>query len=165
MLKNLFKKKEDMHNDVTLVAPVSGELVSLEEISDPVFAEKMMGDGIAIEPAIGELVSPVDGKIIQLFPTKHAIGIEAENGAEILLHIGLETVNLNGEGFTAHVEEGKKVKQGDHLLSFDLDVIREKAQGTIIPIIITNTDDMSSIEPIDVKQATAGRDEILVVKK
>ncbi|RLL41797.1 PTS glucose transporter subunit IIA [Oceanobacillus piezotolerans] len=164
MLKDLFKKKEEVKN-ITLVAPVSGELVSLEKVPDPVFAEKMMGDGVAIEPENGDIVSPVDGKIVQLFPTKHAIGIQAENGAEILLHIGLDTVNLNGEGFTAHVEEGKKVKQGDSLLSVDLDVIREKATGTIIPIIITNSDAMSSIKTKDVKEVTAGNDEILIVEK
>ncbi|WP_067727871.1 PTS sugar transporter subunit IIA [Oceanobacillus damuensis] len=164
MLKSLFKKKEAI-KDITLVAPVSGKLVSLEEVPDPVFAEKMMGNGVAIEPANGEIVSPIDGKIVQLFPTLHAIGIEAENGAEILLHIGLDTVNLNGEGFTAHVEEGKKIKQGTPLLSADLDVIREKARGTIIPIIITNSDEMSSIKATDVKQVTAGKEEILVVKR
>ncbi|RDW19762.1 PTS sugar transporter subunit IIA [Oceanobacillus chungangensis] len=163
MLKNLFKKNEAI-KDITILAPVSGELIGLEKVPDPVFAEKMMGDGIAIDPSIGEIFSPVNGKIIQLFSTKHAIGIEAENGAEILIHVGLDTVNLNGEGFTAHVEEGKKVKQGDHLLSFDLDMIRERATGTIIPIIITNTDAMSSIKAENKKQVTAGKDPILLVK-
>lgn len=162
MLKKLFKKTPE---EITLVAPVSGALVDLGEVPDPVFAEKMMGDGIAIEPDYGEVVAPVDGKVIQLFPTKHAVGIEAPNGAEILIHIGLDTVNLNGEGFTAHVEEGDQVKQGDQLISFDLNVIKEKAKGTVIPIIITNGDDMGEIQQLEKQQVTVGQDDILVVKK
>lgn len=80
-----------------MVAPVSGELVRLEDVPDPVFAQKMIGDGVSIQPSNNEVVAPVDGKIIQMFPSKHAVGILADNGAEILIHIGLETVNFNGE--------------------------------------------------------------------
>ncbi|MFP3490142.1 PTS glucose transporter subunit IIA, partial [Staphylococcus sp. SIMBA_130] len=85
-------------------------------VPDPVFSEKMMGDGVAIKPTNGEVVSPVIGEIIQVFPTKHAVGIRAENGAEIFIHIGLETVSLDGEGFTSYVGEGDQVKQGDKLI-------------------------------------------------
>jgi sugar PTS system EIIA component len=145
MLKKLFGKKEEVKT-VQLFAPLSGNAVTLETVPDPVFAEKMMGDGLAIEPGDGLAVSPVDGEIIQVFPTKHAIGIRAKNGAEILLHIGLETVSLNGEGFTTHVSEGDKVKVGDKLVSFDLDTIKTKAKSTITPIIITNSDHASSFE-------------------
>ncbi|MBP2079601.1 PTS sugar transporter subunit IIA [Oceanobacillus polygoni] len=164
MFGKLFKKKEEVI-DVSLTAPVSGEVVALEEVPDPVFSEKMMGDGVAIKPANGEVVSPVNGEIIQVFPTKHAVGIRAENGAEILIHIGLETVSLDGEGFTSYVKEGDQVKQGDKLIHFDMDIVHEKAKSTVTPIIITNTDDMRNIEAKTIKQVTAGQDEILQVTK
>ncbi len=143
MLKKLFGKKEVIKT-VELYAPLTGTAVTLEKVPDPVFSEKMMGDGLAIEPSEGLAVSPVDGEIIQVFPTKHAIGIRAKNGAEILIHIGLETVSLNGEGFETFVKEGDKVKVGDKLVSFDLDIIKSKAKSTITPIIITNTDQAST---------------------
>lgn len=164
MFGKLFKKKEEV-KDISIVAPITGELVALEEVPDPVFSQKMMGDGIAIKPSNGEVVSPVDGKIMQIFPTKHAVGILAKNGAEILIHIGLETVSMNGEGFTAFISEGDCVKEGDKLISFDMDVVREKAKDTVTPIIITNTDDMSKIEVKAAAQVTAGQDDILAVSK
>jgi len=145
MLKKLFGKKEVIKT-VQLFAPITGNAVTLDKVPDPVFSEKMMGDGIAIEPTEGLAVSPVDGEIVQVFPTKHAIGIRAKNGAEILIHIGLETVSLNGEGFEAFVKEGDKVKVGDKLVSFDLDIIKTKAKSTITPIIITNTDQAALLE-------------------
>lgn len=148
-----------------MYAPVSGELVLLDEVPDPVFSQKMMGEGIAIKPSNELVVAPVDGKIIQLFHTNHAIGIQAANGAEILIHIGLETVNLQGEGFTAHVQEGDMVKQGDHLITFDLNIIEEKAESTIIPIIVTNTDAMSEVRLSKTGIVTSGENEVLFVKK
>ena len=164
MFGKLFGKKDEK-NPISLLAPVSGELVQLEDVPDPVFSEKMMGEGIAINPAEGVAVSPIDGKIMQVFPTKHAVGIQAENGAEILIHIGLETVSLDGEGFTSHISEGDKVKQGDKLISFDLNIIGTKAKSTLIPIIITNSADMRSVKPADSKKVAAGEDEILTVEK
>ncbi|RKQ30268.1 PTS sugar transporter subunit IIA [Oceanobacillus halophilus] len=164
MFGKLFKKKEEV-TEVSLVAPVTGEFVALEDVPDPVFSQKMMGDGFAIKPTNGEAVAPVDGKIMQVFPTKHAVGLLADNGAEILIHIGLETVSLDGEGFTAHVSEGDRVKQGDKLISFDRNVIGEKAKSTVTPVIITNTDDMSEITVMDKSQVTAGQDSVLTVKK
>ncbi|WP_249869094.1 PTS sugar transporter subunit IIA [Oceanobacillus saliphilus] len=164
MFGKLFKKNEEV-TDITLVAPVSGEVVALEEVPDPVFSEKMMGDGIAIKPTSGEIVSPVNGKIVQLIPTKHAIGIHAENGAEILIHIGLETVSLDGEGFTAYVGEGDQVKKGDKLIHFEMDIVREKAKSTVTPIIITNTGDMRKIDVKTIQQVIAGQDVILHVSK
>ncbi|MEW9109508.1 PTS sugar transporter subunit IIA [Cytobacillus gottheilii] len=142
MFKKLFGKKEEVKS-VDILAPLSGAAVSLETVPDPVFAEKMMGDGIAIEPTEGVVVSPVKGEVLQVFPTKHAIGLKAENGAEILIHIGLETVSMNGEGFEAHVSEGSKVEVGDQLVTFDMNLVKEKAKSTITPVIITNTDQVS----------------------
>ena len=110
MLKSLFGKKEDQKN-IMLYTPISGKTVSLEDVPDPVFSEKIMGECMVTKPNSDVVLSPVEGEIMQLFPTKHAVGIKAAKGAEILIHIGLETVNLEGEGFTAHVQQGDHVKQ------------------------------------------------------
>ncbi|WP_174732971.1 PTS sugar transporter subunit IIA [Mesobacillus harenae] len=162
MFKKLFGKQEE-NKTVQLVSPITGAILSLEEVPDPVFSQKMMGDGIAIRPNEGVAVSPVDGEIIQVFPTKHAIGIRANNGAEILLHIGLETVSLKGEAFETHVSEGDQVKSGDKLVTFDLGIISEKASSTITPIIITNTDQTSSIKVLGSGQAEKGTTPLLEV--
>lgn len=138
MLKKLFGKKHA--EPETLVAPINGTAVPIEEVPDPTFGEKMIGDGLAIQPTEGKVVAPIAGKVVQVFPTKHAFGIETDNGAELLVHIGLETVAMNGEGFTAHVQEGDKVKAGDVLIEFDLELVKEKASNTITPIAVTNHD-------------------------
>ncbi len=120
------------------VTPLKGEVKPITEVPDRVFAKKMMGDGFAIVPAEGLVVSPVDGKIINLFPTKHAIGILSDGGREILIHIGIDTVNLKGEGFETLVAENDRVEKGQPLLKVDLDYIKEHATSTITPIIFTN---------------------------
>jgi sugar PTS system EIIA component len=163
MLKKLFGKKEEVPKTVLAAAPLTGTVKSLEEVPDPVFSQKMMGDGIAIDPSEGKVVSPVDGEIMQLFPTKHAVGIKAKNGAEILIHIGLETVSMNGEGFEAHVAEGSKVNKGDVLITFDLELVKEKAKSTITPIILTNGDDMGELVKKDAVSVTAGQEDILEI--
>lgn len=141
MLKSLFGKKESA---VQLTAPLNGKVVDITEVPDPVFSQKMMGDGVAIEPTDGNVVAPFDGEVVSIFPTKHAIGLKTKSGLEVLIHIGLETVNLNGEGFESFVNAGDKVKRGDKLIRFDLDYIREHAKSIITPIILTNGDDKAS---------------------
>ncbi|UOQ83470.1 PTS sugar transporter subunit IIA [Gracilibacillus salinarum] len=166
MLKKLFGKREEKQWSVSVYAPVNGKVVPLEDVPDPVFAEKMMGEGVAIWPDHDLVVAPVNGTIIQLFPTKHAIGIQAENGAEILIHIGLETVGLKGEGFTSYVQEGDKVKVGEKLIGFDQSIIREQAASPIIPMIITNSAEMRDIKMKDgINQVTAGVEEIIHINK
>ncbi|MED1114756.1 PTS sugar transporter subunit IIA [Bacillus paramycoides] len=150
-------------NEETIVAPLTGAVKNIEEVPDPVFAGRMMGDGVAIDPTEGVVVSPVDGEIVQLFHTKHAIGIKTKNGTEILIHVGLETVKMEGEGFEAHVSEGQAVKAGDKLISFDLELIREKAKSTITPIVITNTDATESIKTTVGVTATKGLTEVMKV--
>jgi len=132
--------------EVAIKAPLTGEFNDLSEVPDPVFAEKMMGDGFAITPSEGVVVSPVDGEIVQVFHTKHAVGIRSNEGLEVLIHVGLETVKLEGQGFEAHVTEGQKVKAGDQLLTFDLNYIKENAKSTITPVIFTNGDIAENIE-------------------
>lgn len=150
-------------NEETIVAPLTGAVKNIEEVPDPVFAGRMMGEGVAIDPTEGVVVSPVDGEIVQLFHTKHAVGIKAKNGTEILIHVGLETVKMEGEGFEAHVSEGQVVKAGDKLISFDLELIREKAKSTITPIVITNTDAAESIKTTVGVTATKGSTEVMKV--
>ncbi|HDH5697772.1 TPA: PTS transporter subunit IIABC [Staphylococcus aureus] len=133
-------------------APLTGEVTPLSEVPDQVFSEKMMGDGIAIKPSQGEVRSPFNGKVQMIFPTKHAIGLVSDSGLELLIHIGLDTVKLNGEGFTLHVEEGQEVKQGDLLINFDLDYIRNHAKSDITPIIVTQ----GNITNLDFKQGEHG---------
>ncbi|MBY6037483.1 PTS glucose transporter subunit IIA [Fictibacillus nanhaiensis] len=163
MFNKLFGKKE-VQKEETLVAPLTGKIVSIEEVPDPTFAEKMMGDGIAIEPTEGVVVSPVNGEIVQFFHTKHAIGIQSESGAEILIHVGLETVSMDGEGFEGFVKVGDKVKAGDKLLSFDLDLIKEKAASTITPIVITNGEALESMDKRAASEATKGETSLLQIK-
>jgi glucose-specific phosphotransferase system IIA component len=125
--------------------PIKGEIVSLDKVPDDTFAQKFLGDGFAIIPTGNEVFSPADGEIAVLFPTKHAIVILTEEGIELLVHIGIDTVALNGEGFTAHVEQGQKVKKGDLLVTFDTEILKEKAKSLISPIVITNMDSVSRI--------------------
>ncbi|MFB3164931.1 glucose-specific PTS transporter subunit IIBC [Neobacillus sp. 179-J 1A1 HS] len=126
------------NEDEGFMAPLKGELKPITEVPDQVFAGKMMGDGFAIVPAEGTIVSPVSGKIVNLFPTKHAIGILSDTGREILIHVGIDTVNLKGQGFETLVSENDIVDQGQPLLKVDLDYIKEHATSTITPVVFTN---------------------------
>ena len=150
---------------VAIKAPLTGEMNALSDVPDPVFAEKMMGDGFAITPTEGKVVSPFDGEIVQVFHTKHAIGIRSNEGVEILIHVGLETVKLNGEGFDAHVTEGQKVNAGDHLLTFNLDYIKENAKSTITPVIFTNGDALANIDIKATGSIQAGTDAAIATLK
>lgn len=125
-------------NNDEFVAPIDGKILDLSEVPDAVFSQKLMGDGFAINPVNGEVVSPVNGTITTLFPTKHAIGITADNGLEILLHFGIDTVNLNGEGIEALIAQDDKVKAGQPLLKVNLDEIKDKVPSVITPVIFTN---------------------------
>ncbi|MFP7492850.1 beta-glucoside-specific PTS transporter subunit IIABC [Terribacillus saccharophilus] len=130
--------KEEKESEV-IASPLTGEIHPLAKVSDPTFAQEIMGKGTAIFPTKGEVVSPVDGEVVTLFATKHAIGLKSENGAEVLIHVGIDTVKLNGEHFTAHIASGDKVKKGQKLLSFDLEAIQAAGYDIITPVIITNT--------------------------
>ncbi len=163
VLDILFGKKKKQTQEV-IVAPLTGTVRTMEEVPDPVFSQKMMGDGVAIEPSEGQVVSPVEGEIISLFPTKHAIGIRSKMGVEILIHIGLETVSMNGEGFESHVKEGDKVKAGDKLITFDLELVKEKAASTITPVVITNGDLVQSMEKGTQTSVDKGQSELLKVE-
>lgn len=123
-----------------------GQVVALEQVKDPVFAQKMMGDGFAVEPANGNIVSPVSGTVSSIFPTKHALGIVTESGLEVLVHIGLDTVSLEGKPFTVHVAEGQKVAAGDLLVTADLDAIRAAGRETSTVVVFTNAEAIKSVK-------------------
>lgn len=127
-----------------VVRPLAGQVKPLSQATDPVFSSGVMGQGVVIEPSQGELVSPVNGTVTVLFPTKHAVGIVSEEGVEMLMHIGMDTVSLDGKGFEAHVEQGDKVVVGQQLISFDMDVIKKAGLVTETPVIITNQDDFQA---------------------
>ena len=123
-----------------------GQVLALEQVKDPVFAQKMMGDGFAVEPANGNIVSPVSGTVSSIFPTKHALGLVTEAGLEVLVHIGLDTVSLEGKPFTVHVAEGQKVAAGDLLVTADLDAIRAAGRETSTVVVFTNAEAIKSVK-------------------
>ncbi len=127
-----------------VVSPLAGQVKPLSQATDPVFSSGVMGQGVVIEPSQGELVSPVNGTVTVLFPTKHAVGIVSEEGVEMLMHIGMDTVSLDGKGFESHIKQGDKVVVGQQLISFDMDVIKEAGLVTDTPVIITNQDDFQA---------------------
>ncbi|NQN49206.1 PTS system trehalose-specific EIIBC component [Streptococcus suis] len=127
-----------------LISPLTGQTKELSQATDPVFASGVMGQGVLIDPSEGILVAPVDGEVSVLFPTNHAVGITATNGVELLMHIGMDTVGLEGKGFTAHVKQGDKVKAGDKLISFDIDVIKAAGLVAETPVIVTNQTDFNT---------------------
>lgn len=146
----------------TVYSPIKGEVVNITEVPDKVFSEKMMGDGIAIIPETGEVVAPFDGKVKMVFPTKHAIGLESKEGVELLIHFGLETVKLEGEGFEILVEADAHIVKGQTLMKVDLDYIKQHADSTITPIVITNLDN-KELEILETGSIEQG-DKLLVVK-
>ncbi|MGE7602487.1 PTS sugar transporter subunit IIA [Peribacillus sp. NPDC097675] len=137
MFSKLFRKNQK--TSPFIYAPINGEILSIEDVPDPVFNQKMMGEGVAIIPIDGNVASPIDGKVIQVAPTKHAIGIETDDGTEILIHIGLETVALKGEGFDVKVNVGDSISVGQLLLTYNLQLIKEQAKSDMLIMVITNS--------------------------
>ncbi|MES1041748.1 MULTISPECIES: PTS sugar transporter subunit IIA [Peribacillus] len=160
MFKKLFSKKESVEQ---LLAPINGQVMNIEDVPDPVFSGKMMGDGIAILPEEGLVVSPIDAEVIQVFHTKHALGLRTKNGIELLIHIGLETVNLKGEGFEVHVAEGQNVKAGDKLVTFDIEFLKANAPSIVTPIVITNGELVEKLEKTNSTQAKINETQIMSV--
>lgn len=148
---------------ITLYSHMNGTAVKLEDVEDEVFSQKILGEGAAVEPSEGKLYAPCDGKIDSVFDTKHAVNMVSDDGVEILLHIGIDTVKLGGQYFEAHVSDGQEVKKGDLLISFDMDKIKAAGYKVTTPIIIGNTDDYASVEPVAQNSVSAG-DIILKIK-
>lgn len=165
-LKSIFKSKNSQQqNKEYIAAPLSGKVVSITEVPDPVFSEKMMGDGFAILPSSGKVVSPIEGKVVSVFPTKHAIGLKSINGREIIIHFGLETVALNGLGFEVMVSEGQTIKVGDLLLKVDIDKIKDRVPSIITPVIVTNLESEESIVIEKIGEVTFGEQAVAYINK
>ncbi len=144
-LKQLVSDDQKDSGYIDIIAPISGEIVNIEDVPDVVFAEKIVGDGIAIKPAGNKMVAPVDGVIGKIFETNHAFSIESDTGIELFVHFGIDTVELKGEGFKRIAEEGQKVKVGDTVIEFDLPILEEKARSVLTPVIISNPDEMKEL--------------------
>lgn len=164
-VKGLFNSKNEETNSSinpnTFVAPVSGKAIPLSEVPDPVFSEKLAGDGMAIIVEGDTVVAPADGEVTLIFKTKHAFAMTLDNGIELLIHIGLETVSLNGEGFEQLVEQGVKVKAGTPIIKVDKDFLLSKGLSLATPVLITNVDAVKSITPIESGNVVAGETVIL----
>lgn len=140
----------------TIAAPVEGKVVPLSQVEDEAFSSEAMGKGLAIVPAVGKVYAPVDGTVTTFFPTGHAIGIQSDSGAEILIHVGMDTVQLDGKGFTPKVKQDAHVKKGELLLEFDIELIKKEGYSVVTPVIITNSDDYADIVPTDVENVKNG---------
>ncbi|BAC13838.1 PTS system, glucose-specific enzyme II, A component [Oceanobacillus iheyensis HTE831] len=151
-------------NDEIIVSPLTGQMIPITDVSDPVFSGKLMGEGFAIIPEDGTIVSPVDGEIIHIFPTNHAIGVQSEEGTEILIHAGLDTVNLNGKGFNIFVDENQFVKAGQALLKVDLDYLEKQGFSTVTPVVFTNIHDLAYIHLLEEK-VEKGQSNIIAFKR
>lgn len=142
LFQNLFAKD----NGIEIAAPVSGKLVSIGEVNDPTFGDEILGKGVAVIPSDNRICSPADGTVTTVFPTGHAAAVTSDAGAEILIHVGLDTVKLNGKHFTIHASEGQKVRKGDLLLEADIEQIKAEGYDIITPVVICNTDEFSKFE-------------------
>ncbi len=151
---NIFKSK----NNIVLKSPFEGKVINLDDVPDKVFSERMVGDGIAIKPDSNFLLAPIAGEVIQLFSTNHALGLRTEKGLEVLLHLGIDSVELGGKGFEALVKEKENIKQGDRLIKIDWELIEKEIVSTICPIIITNMEIVKNIEILNEKYVKGGED-------
>lgn len=138
-----FFKKNDFF---VLISPTKGKLLDITKVPDQVFAQKMIGDGFAVVPEENNICSPCDGTIIQIFPTNHAFGIKTKDGLEILVHIGLETVELKGEGFKRLKDVGEKIKAGEAIINVNFDYLKQQNKEIITPVVITNMEKIEAIE-------------------
>lgn len=162
------KKKEEVKTVKTLkiVSPLDGNILSLDKVPDPTFAQGLLGMGVGIEPLeSGYVKAPVSGKIIQLFETKHAFVVETSEGVNVLTHFGLNTVKLNGEGFEAIAKEGDEVKAGDPIVKFDYEFLKANADSVITPVVVLESEDYKLVEPILGETCVAGETEIILVEK
>lgn len=139
-----------------MLSPLSGKAVALESVPDATFAQGVLGLGAAIEPSEGRVIAPADGTVSTIFDTHHAVGLTLDNGAELLIHVGINTVELNGEGFTARVSKGDRVTRGQTLITFDKEFIASKGYNTITHVIVSNSDDYAEVKRIADGNISAG---------
>lgn len=149
---------------ILIAAPVKGECIPISEVSDPTFAEEILGKGIAIKPAEGKIYAPADGTVSTVFPTGHAVGVTTPEGVEILIHVGLDTVQLKGQFFRTMVEENQKVKRGELLLEADIQEIAGAGYDTVTPVIICNSAELAEVKCKGQGQVNVGEEVITCVK-
>jgi PTS system glucose-specific IIA component len=162
-IRRLITGQPQISGGIAVYAPVSGEIVPIEKVPDVVFAEKIVGDGIAIEPKGEFIVAPIDGRIGKIFETNHAFSIESPQGLELFVHLGVGTVELRGKGFTRLAEEGQEVKMGQAILGFDLDSIRGNVESLLTPVVLANMEDIKYLDK-EHGSVTAGKDIIFTVQ-
>ena len=158
---SFLKKKESA--GIVLASPVKGTVVSLKQVNDPTFSEEMLGKGVAVIPTEGKIYAPADGEIGLLFDTLHAVSMTTTDGVEILIHVGLDTVKLKGDGFVAHVATGDTVKKGDLLLSVDLEALKADGYDTVTPMVVCNTDDYADVKTKDLTEVEPGTDLLHII--
>ena len=158
-LKKLFGGEEK--DEKVIAAPVSGKAVPMSQVNDPTFSQEILGKGTAVIPSEGKIVAPADGQVTMVFDTKHALSIQTDNGAELIIHVGLDTVQLKGHYFEAHVQAGDRVKKGDLLLDFDMDKIKAAGYDVITPVIVCNTPQFPKMECISGMEVKAGETAII----
>ena len=142
-------------NDI--LAPMTGSVLALDQVPDSTFASGLLGQGVAIIPSVGKVIAPFSGEVASIFQTKHAIGLLSDSGIELLIHVGIDTVKLDGVPFTAHVKEGDKIKAGDLLLEFDRQAILDAGYDLATPIIISNSDDYRALDIVSASAVDAGQ--------
>ena len=146
-----------------LGAPVSGHIRVLSQIEDPVFSSEVLGKGCAIEPSVGEIAAPADGVVEQLAETQHAVSLRCDNGLDVLIHVGMETVELKGKGYEPHVQVGDHVKKGQLLFRFDMQAIAAAGYALTTPVIVTNSDSFARVETLASGKVMAGQDLLRVL--
>lgn len=161
-LKGIFGGKSEQA--YTLGAPAKGKAVPLSEVNDPTFADGILGKGAAVIPAEGKIYAPVDGTVGMMFETKHAVSLTTEYGAEILVHVGLDTVELKGKYYEGHVKAGDTVKAGDLLISFDIDQVKAAGYDVVTPVLVCNTDDYASVDAVTGNDVVPGDTIIRITK-
>ncbi len=161
-VKKISASVKEEEADVKVAAPVEGKAYPLNEVKDEVFASEALGKGIAVLPSKGEVVAPEDGTVTVLYPTLHAMGLKLDNGVELLIHVGMDTVEMNGDGFVKYAEEGARVKKGDKLVGFDIAKIKEAGHDTTVAVVVSNTDEFAAVTGVPASHADLTKHVILV---
>ncbi|MCL1089725.1 PTS glucose transporter subunit IIA [Shewanella profunda] len=162
-IRRLVSGQTYLAGGIMVYAPVSGDIVAIEKVPDVVFAEKIVGDGIAIAPKGDQIVAPIDGTIGKIFETNHAFSIESPQGLELFVHFGVGTVELRGKGFKRLAEEGQTVKAGDPILAFDIEYLRDQVESLLTPVVLANMEDVKYLDKAQ-GSVTAGKDVIFTVQ-
>ncbi|ABM24727.1 MULTISPECIES: PTS glucose transporter subunit IIA [Shewanella] len=162
-IRRLVSGQPHLAGGIMVYAPVSGDIVAIEKVPDVVFAEKIVGDGIAIAPKGDQMLAPIDGTIGKIFETNHAFSIESPQGLELFVHFGVGTVELRGKGFKRLAEEGQTVKAGDPILAFDIEYLRDQVESLLTPVVLANMEDVKYLDKAQ-GSVTAGKDVIFTVQ-